>query len=726
MNVDSQLPAIVRASSVFGRAWAIGLAAVLSAVPIGAIGVQNDIAGPAGSNAFGSSVMVLANGNIVVTDPNFALDSRGAVYLYSPAGVQLGALTGSTKNDHVGSGGVAALDNGNFVVVSPLWANGGTANAGAVTFVDGVSGLTDTVSSTNSLVGSKAGDQVGGGGVVALASGNYVVASPNWSNGGTTTVGAATWGSGTTGIAGAIGPGNSLTGTKAGDHVAGGGINALSNGNYVVASPLWTGNAAGAPNAAGAATWGSGATGIAGPVDSSNSLVGAHANDHVSDGGVAALANGNYVVASSHWANGTHGGAGAVTWGNGATGVKGAVTSSNSLVGTTANDLVGNGGVTVLTNGNYVAVSNQWSAALGAVTWGDGASGVTGEVGGANSLVGSIAGDQVGESGVTALTNGNYVVASRLWNNGGNARAGAATWGNGATGTSGAVGSGNSLVGGSAGDRVGSGGVAALSNGNYAVSSPLWDSVAAVDVGAVTWGDGAGGSHGTVLAGNSLTGSTASDQVGSDGVLALTNGDYVACSSFWDDPVDADVGAVTWAEGSVALIDVVSAANSLVGSAPGDRVCSGGAVAVGNGNVVIVSPSWNGIAGTEGAVTWLLGNRPAVGAVSALNSLTGSSVADQLGSGGVRRLANGDYAAFSPLWDDGGLADAGAVTIGRGAGGSAGGVTSTNSVRGTIAAAGAGLVYAYDGARDTLVVGQPAANLISLFKAELLFANGFD
>ena len=40
---------------------------------------------------------------------------------------------------------------------------------------------------------------------------------------------------------------------------------------------------------------------------------------------------------------------------------------------------------------------------------------------------------------MTALTNGNYVVSSLLWDNGAAADAGAVTWGNGTSGVSGAV-----------------------------------------------------------------------------------------------------------------------------------------------------------------------------------------------------------------------------------------------------------------------------------------------
>ncbi len=54
----------------------------------------------------------------------------------------------------------------------------------------------------------------------------------------------------------------------------------------------------------------------------------------------------------------------------------------------------------------------------------------------------------------------------------------------------------------------------ALTNGNYVVSSPYWDNGAATDAGAVTWCSGTTGCTGAVSASNSLVGSTANDQVG--------------------------------------------------------------------------------------------------------------------------------------------------------------------------------------------------------------------
>jgi hypothetical protein len=143
-----------------------------------------------------------------------------------------------------------------------------------------------------------------------------------------------------------------------------------------------------------------------------------------------------------------------------------------------------------------------------------------------STLRGSSASDQVGITGLVRLTNGNYVVRSSNWDSGAIANVGAVTWGNGTSGISGVVSSSNSLVGSSLDDAVGSSffDVVALSNGNYVVRSSSWDSGAIANVGAVTWGNGTSGISGVVSSSNSLVGSSASDTVGSTGVTALNNG----------------------------------------------------------------------------------------------------------------------------------------------------------------------------------------------------------
>jgi len=103
------------------------------------------------------------------------------------------SLVGISSNEEFGSLGVVDLSNGNYVVDSPGWNNGSATDAGAVTWESGTSGVSGTVSVANSLVGNRSNDDVGSGGVVALSNGNYVVDSPFWNNGSATDAGAVTW-----------------------------------------------------------------------------------------------------------------------------------------------------------------------------------------------------------------------------------------------------------------------------------------------------------------------------------------------------------------------------------------------------------------------------------------------------------------------------------------------------------------------------------------------------
>ena len=709
------------------------LGGLLQAAPVRA--TQIDIPGPAGSVAFGAAVTVLPNGNFVVTDPQIAngpAANAGAVYLYSPGRILISSLTGSGANDNVGSGGVVVVGGANFVVMSPSWNNVGAAGAGAVTWVDGSTGLSGVVAASNSLVGTTAGDNVGSVRVTALSNGNYVVASPNWNHGVIGAhVGAATWGNSASGISGPVLVSNSLIGTTVSDNVGNVGVIALSNGNYVVGSSSWNNGVTG--SYVGAATWGNGGSGITGPVSASNSLVGTTADDNVGGNGVTALSNGNYVVISPIWNNGVASSKfGAATWGNGSSGTTtGAVSASNSLIGTTVNDVVGYYGVHALSNGNYVVASSFWNngvanSNVGAATWGNGSSGITGPVSGSNSLIGTIAGDFVGDSGVTALSNGNYVVASSGWGNGVvGSGVGAATWGNGSSGITGPVSASNSLVGTTANDSVGSSRVTALSNGNYVVVSPFWNNGAAgSNFGAVTWGNGTSGIAGPVSAGNSLIGTTAGDGVGSSSAIALSNGNYVVPSIYWQNGVGGSgFGAATWGNGGSGITGPVSATNSLVGTTVNDNVGLG-VFALSNGNYVVDTPYWNNSAANSrfGATTWGNGSSGMTGPVSASNSLIGITANDLVGYPGVSAQSDGNYIVASGNWNG----NLGAVTLASGAFRLKGTIQSWNSVLGTAANGGPSITHAYDAARQQLIVGRPADNIVSVFTMDQIFAGDFE
>jgi hypothetical protein len=673
---------------------------------------------PSSDNYFATQVVMLATGNVVVTsqfaDINGVTDA-GAVYLFNgKTGALISTLFGSTASDQVGSGGVTALSNGNFVIPSPNWdcqaalgCSGTVSNVGAVTFGSGTSGINGAVTAVNSLVGSTTSDHVGSNGVTALTNGNYLVRSSNWDclaslgcSGTIGAVGAVTFGSGTTGISGAVSATNSLVGSTANDQVGSNSVTALTNGNYVVSSPIWDCQASlgcsGTIVNVGAVTFGSGTTGVSGAVSATNSLVGSTASDAVGGYGVTALTNGNYVVRSSSWdclaslgCSGTITDVGAVTFGSGTNGISGAVSSTNSLVGSTALDNVGITNVTALSNGNYVVSSQNWDCQaslgclgtisnVGAVTFGSGTTGVSGAVSATNSLVGSTASDDVGGGGVVALTNGNYVVRSSSWDcqaslgcSGAIGNVGAVTFGSGTTGISGAVSATNSLVGSTASDTVGSQGVLTLTNGNYVVRSTNWDCLGSLgcsgtiaDVGAVTFGSGTTGISGAVSATNSLVGSTISDQVGGFAVTALSNGNYVVSSAYWNctaalgcSGTIADVGAVTFGSGTTGISGAVSALNSLVGSSPQDYIGSPGVTALTNGNYIVRSNTWDcqltlgcpAAVANAGAFTFASGSDGAIGVVSTENSLVGSTTSDVQGSITVA-LANGDYLISSPLW----------------------------------------------------------------------------
>ena len=657
---------------------------------------------PASSNYFGENVVVLDNGNVVVTAPSdtFGGPNAGAVYLFNgTTGALISTLTGSQNSDNVGSGGIVKLGSGNYVIASTNWRNGTAFGAGAVTWASASSGVSGVVSSSNSLVGSHSNDAIGFDGnqvrITTLGNGNYVVLSQTWYNGTVSNAGAVTWGSGTAGVSGVVSSSNSLVGSTRWDSVGSFGIVELTNHNYIVRSAGWKGGVNGTVTAAGAVTWGSGTAGVSGVVSSSNSLVGSSATDQIGTVAVA-LANGHYIVGAPNWSNGGAAAVGAVTWGDGTTGITGLVSSTNSFIGSSAGDRIGEQ-LVALSAGAYVVASSSWknggASSAGAVSWDRGTAALIGVVSSSNSLVGSTANDRVGKS-IKVLSDGSYIVVSTYWSNGATATAGALTWANGTTNRTGAVSSSNSLVGASTNDAVGDGGIFELGNGNYVVSSPNWNNGTTARVGAVTWIDGTAGFIGVVSAANSLIGSSPLDMLGnggsySPGVVKLTNGNYVVVSPSWNDGTVTGVGAVTWVNGTTGLVGVVSSSNSLVGSSENDSVGSGffspGVISLSNGNYVVASPLWNsGTATHAGAATWSSGTAGITGVVSSANSLVGSAIEDMVGLQNYA-LSNGNYVVASITWQNGTETAAGAATWGSGTAGVRGVVSSANSLVGSSA-----------------------------------------
>lgn len=690
----------------------------------GVVSAQNSLVGAFPNDGVGQFMTIsLVSGKYLARTPAWN-GGRGAVTLGDGVSGIVGevsatnSLVGEAAGDLVGQLGLA-LANGAFVTFTETWSE----DRGAVTWV-GANGVTGAVSATNSLVGS-ATDDFKDLDIVALSNGNVVVAADNWNQG----RGAVIWVSGVQGKVGTVSAANALVGVDAQDRV-GGTVRALPNGNYVVNSVAFSDT--------GAVTWGNGETGIVGTPSAANSLVGTD-GFHIAGGPITILANSNYVVTHGSWGyvagNAGAGPRGAATFGNGATGIKGVISDSNSLIGSTAGDRVGDG-VVALANGNYVVKSPRWNERRGAVTWGNGATGISGVVSQSNSLVGSAPGDRVGENQApfaAAVEDGaiaqeesaaqegfadegfilgsnnpilldsatsNYIILSRFWND----NRGAATWASGESAITGVVSASNSLVGANPGDRVGEA-AQALTGGDYLLRSPFWNG----EVGAITFANGSTGTTGVIGTANSLVGSAAGDRVGDRAVLEVGGGNYVLISEEWN----SQRGAVTWIDGASARTGTVSASNSLVGAAAGD-FAGGATFHLSSPDLdyyVIGSPAWSG---GRGASTWASSATGITGVISASNSLVGTNPGDRVGRNHQRTGDN--YLVLSPDWNS----ESGAVTWAQGSKGVKGVVDAQNSVLGNTpdAQMSGGLVVAtFNAHQGSVIVRRPADNMVTVLRA---------
>lgn len=695
------------------RPGALVCCAVLAAFGGVVAAQQIDIAAPPGSDRFGTGVHVLANGNIVVRDCGYFGETIGVVSLYRPDGSLVSTLTGATVGDCIGSHGIFEVGDGNFIVLSPGYRHQGIQAAGAVTWVDGESGLSGQVSADNSLVGSSVDDQVGHArGIRVLGNGNYVVQIAQWDNGDLVDAGAVVWADGNLGITGPVSAENALVGTRSHDAVgASEGLSAtiaeLPGGDFVILSALV--DAHDAANV-GAVTFASGTSGVRGEVGIGNSLLGTRSGDRVGAGGIAVFPDGRFVVVSPDVDSADAPDVGALTWIAGPEQLKGTVNPENSLFGMHAGDRLGTGRVLVLANGNLaVGVPQFGPEDVGAVWLLQAEALPTGVIDPAAALRGSQPGDRVG-SEVKALPNGHFVTATRSWRNGDAGNAGAVTWVDGWNGLAAEVGPGNSLVGSRFGDTLAER-VEVLPSGHYVVVSPYWSSPTVSRVGAVSVGDGLGGLVGPVSATNSLVGAQSSDLVGYGYVTVLANGNFAVLSPRWRNGAAFMAGAVTWMSPGQPVVGPVGPGNSLVGSSEQDG--NGMRLfALSNGNLVAAAPAWDhGDTMDIGAIVWMDGDSGRTGAISPDNALIGSSTGDFpidlfWGSRVVWPLANGNYVVNATGWDGwGGLVvEQGAVVWGDGRRGVTGVLSAEIALVGTVEGDALGQVHVHG---DHFVVAAP-------------------
>jgi Repeat of unknown function (DUF5650) len=240
-------------------------------------------------------------------------------------------------------------------------------------------------------------------------------------------------------------------------------------------------------------------------------------------------------------------------------------------------------------------------------------------------------------------------------------------------------------------------------------------SASVADVGAVTWVDGTRPSAGPISPTNSLVGVVPNEAIGDSGVIALSNGSYIYLNPYWDDGGLANVGAVTLSMGTAPLVGTVSPGNSLIGLRSGDSLGNGWVTSLGDGAFALSSPYWdNGDLRDTGAITWINSNDGLPAAISASNSLIGAMPGDEIGAGDITVTPDGNYLILHSHMSNGAIPQAGAVSITRG------GVppTGTPSLGDTVQAAAANVGYrlktSYHAARRQLVVSRDSENIVSV------------
>ena len=494
----------------------------------GATGVQigSTISGDDSNDTLGdSSVTSLNNGNFVIASGNDDVggvtDAGSVMLIDGSTGTQIGStISGDDANDRLGSSGILALSNGNFVIISNDDDVSGLADAGSVILVDGATGV--QIGST--ITGDDANDFFGGFSSKALNNGNFVIASSNDNVGGLSNAGSVMLIDGSTGVQ----IGSTISGDDSNDSF-GSSVAALTNGNFAVASNR---DDEGGLTDVGSVMLFDGTTGV----QIGSTFFGDNANDQIGAIGVVALSNGNYVVSSNFDDVGGITNSGSVILFDGTTGVQ----IGSTIAGDDAEDRLGRSSITDLGNGNFVIASaNDDVNGLtncGSIMLVDGATGV--QIG--STIAGDNENDRLGEPFILALNNNNYVVVSDRDDVGGITDAGSVSLFDGSTG----VQIGSTISGDEANDRLGRSGAVGLFNSNYIIASQNDNIVGVNNVGSVMLFDGSNAEQ----IGSTINGDDENDNLGISGVFSLSNGNFVIASSF------DDVGGIS-NSGSVMLID---------------------------------------------------------------------------------------------------------------------------------------------------------------------------
>lgn len=599
---------------------------------------------PGRDDNFGSQVLILDNGNIVVADPGDSsiAANNGAVHLYnSVTKALIGSIYGDQASDRLGGNGITAVGN-NFIINSAQDHNGALTQAGSVRLINGSTGV-----QMGALVGDQARDQIGSNGVLVLANGNYVVSSAYDDNAAVQDAGSVRLMNGSTGteIRALVGSERQALGRH--------GVTALRNSNFTIQSFI---DDNGLVSRAGSVRLVNGSSG-----ESIQVLRGEQTNSMLGNGSVTALANNNYVVSSADDHDGSGVLGGSVRLMNGATGAQISV-----LFGDANGDFFSNE-ILALDNNNYVILSpNDNHEAIrdaGAVRLMNGSTGDQ-----INVFYGDQTDDTLGQrrrffgssgpSG-TALNNSNFVVASSFDDSPSIVNAGSVRIFSGSTGAQIDL-----LYGDAPEDQLGSEGVTALANSHYVIASNFDDNGAAENAGSVRLMNGTTGA----AIGTALFGDQSDDRLASEthSIRALANNNYVISSPYDDDGAIENAGSVRLMNGQTG--EQISA---LIGDQRNDYIGidrlrgAAGVTTLGNDRYAILAhqddDSTSGVV-NSGSVRLMDGANG-----TQLSSFVGTSIAD-MSSGTydatITAASDGSYIVLAaPMWDNNGRSNAGLVRL---------------------------------------------------------------
>lgn len=603
---------------------------------------------PGQNHGFGTSVVVLANDNIVVTDPNdSSLTNSGAVHLYSPlSSSPIASLYGDAANDQLGLDGITALANGNYVIASSLDDENGIVDAGSVRLMNGVTGqqigATLAGDGANDLLGLsdiRVADieLIGASNITALANSNYVVVSKFDDENGVANAGSVRLMNGDTGVQ----IGTTLAGDVVNDQLGRNGVTALGNSNYVITT---TNDDENGIVDAGSVRLVNGNTGE----QIGSTLAGDQAGDSLGWNGITALANDNYVIGSSlDVENGISGGSVRLMDGN--TGVQISMQVGAEAIADLGENII------ALGNSNFVIASRDDNINIDLVGSVQLVSGITGALLG-NKLSGDFPGDALGSDGITVLANNNYVITSSRDDVNGISDAGSIRVMNGNSGMQISI-----LTGNVVGERLGAGTTTALANNNFVIASGFDDVNGTNDAGSVRLMNGAG------QIGSTLAGDVEGDLLGINGITVLANNNYVIASGSDDENGIIDAGSVRLVDGSTGIQigstlagdverDFLGYSDQRIRS---DRSGMADITVLANNNYVIISrfDDENGIL-NAGSVSLLSGssNMP-------INTISGLASGD-MNFASVIKPNNGDYYILSQaLADKSGQLNSGMVRI---------------------------------------------------------------